>query len=107
PQIFEVFVQGDESIDRARGGLGIGLALVRQLALLHGGSVSAASGGPRQGSVFTVRIPRAPAPGPEGPAPAVTARPAERRRILLVDDHDDSRHMLSLLLQFSGYEPVE
>jgi CheY-like chemotaxis protein len=107
PQIFEVFVQGDASIDRARGGLGIGLALVRQLVVLHGGSVIAASDGPGRGSAFTVRIPLAPAPADERPAQPAASRPVERRRVLLVDDHDDSRNMLSLMLRFSGYEPLE
>lgn len=58
-QVFDVFVQGSGSLDRSQGGLGIGLALVRQLATLHGGEVSAASAGPGQGSTFTVRLPLA------------------------------------------------
>ena len=58
-QVFDVFVQGSGSLDRAQGGLGIGLALVRQLAMLHGGEVSAASPGPGQGSTFSVRLPLA------------------------------------------------
>ena len=58
-RVFEVFVQGSGSLDRAQGGLGIGLALVRQLVRLHGGEVSAASPGPGQGSTFVVRLPLA------------------------------------------------
>jgi signal transduction histidine kinase len=58
-QVFEVFVQGSGTLDRAQGGLGIGLALVRQLVMLHGGTVSAASPGPGQGSTFVVRLPLA------------------------------------------------
>ena len=80
---------------------------MRQLAVLHGGTVSAASDGPAQGSVFTVRLPLAPAPAESPAAESGAARPAERRRVLLVDDHEDSRRMLSLLLQFSGYEALE
>jgi signal transduction histidine kinase len=62
PQIFEALVQGPVTIDRAQGGLGLGLALVRELAALHGGSVTAASPGPHQGSTFTLRLPLVPAP---------------------------------------------
>jgi signal transduction histidine kinase len=58
-RVFEVFVQGSGSLDRAQGGLGIGLALVRQLVMLHGGEVSAASPGPGRGSIFVVRLPLA------------------------------------------------
>ena len=62
PLIFEALVQGPVSIDRAQGGLGLGLALVRELAALHGGSVTAASGGEGQGSTFTLRLPLIAAP---------------------------------------------
>jgi signal transduction histidine kinase len=66
--IFELFAQADATLDRAAGGLGIGLALVRRLAALHGGSVRADSDGPGRGATFTLRLPRAafsaPAPPP-------------------------------------------
>jgi signal transduction histidine kinase len=58
-RVFDVFVQGSSSLDRSQGGLGIGLALVRQLVMLHGGRVSAASPGPGRGSTFGVRLPLA------------------------------------------------
>jgi signal transduction histidine kinase len=61
-RVFEPFVQLDATLDRAQGGLGIGLALVRQLAELHGGSVRAESAGPRRGSCFVLRLPEAEAP---------------------------------------------
>ena len=58
PRLFEVFVQGRQALDRAQGGLGIGLALVKKLTELQGGVVEACSPGPGQGSTFTVRLPR-------------------------------------------------
>src|SRR5262249_58704041 len=72
-RIFEPFMQVDSSLDRQHGGLGLGLTLVRSLVELHGGSVSATSPGPGQGSAFTVRLPRLedrPPPLPEKPTPA-------------------------------------
>jgi signal transduction histidine kinase len=69
---FELFVQGDAALDRGKGGLGIGLTLVRRLAELHGGAATAASEGPGKGASFTVRLPAI------GPAGAV-ARPRNRR----------------------------
>jgi signal transduction histidine kinase len=70
PLIFEALVQGPVAIDRSQGGLGLGLALVRELAALHGGTVTAASAGPGCGSVFTLRLPLAPI---AAPAPAIDA----------------------------------
>ena len=106
PRIFDVFVQGATSLDRAQGGLGIGLALVRQLVTLHGGSVQAHSPGPGQGSSFVVRLPAMAAPAAAAAAPA--APPEKRRwRILLVEDNDDARRMLARLLDMEGHTPLE
>jgi CheY-like chemotaxis protein len=112
PQVFDVFVQGDASLDRAHGGLGLGLALVRRIATLHGGSAAAASDGPGLGSRFTVRLPRIAVPAGQVPAAEKTLsdhgpRTEARRRVLVVDDHDDSRSMLAMMLRLSGYESLE
>ena len=103
--LFEPFMQGPETIGRSRGGLGLGLALVRGLVDLHGGRVSVESGGPGQGSEFTVRLPllqtSSLAPPPVQPA---ESRPATRsRRILIVEDLVDSAITLQLLLQMLGH----
>jgi len=104
-RIFNLFVQGEHTLDRAQGGLGIGLTLVRTLVDLHGGSVSADSAGPGLGSVFTVRLPHAALPTADetrGPR-----RHAIRRRVLIVEDNDDAREMLKLLLEHEGHEVYE
>ena len=107
PHIFELFVQGDTSLDRAQGGMGIGLALVRQLVNLHGGSVSAASAGPDQGSLFTLRLRRIPVPTAL-PEPALPANMvATCWRILLIEDNEDARSMLRQLLDLDGHEVFE
>jgi signal transduction histidine kinase/ActR/RegA family two-component response regulator len=110
PHVFELFTQGEWSIDRAQGGIGIGLALVRRLVELHGGSITAHSDGPGGGSEFVVRIPALPAggagaqPGPrEGDAsPRAPAVPA--CRILVVDDNVDAADSLGMLLTIEGHE---
>ena len=107
PHVFEMFVQGSASLDRTQGGLGIGLALVRQLASLHGGTVSADSAGPGQGSTFVVRLPRIAAPATL-PAPALPASRLQRHwRILLIEDNDDARRMMRRLLDMEGHEVFE
>jgi signal transduction histidine kinase/CheY-like chemotaxis protein len=107
PQIFDVFVQGDRSLDRRAGGLGLGLTLVKRLAELHGGQVSAASAGPGCGSRFRVVLPAIPAPALEQ-AP-VAVRPSARRpcRILLIEDHEDAREMMRLGLEHEGHTVVD
>jgi PAS domain S-box-containing protein len=97
PRIFDLFVQGPPPVDRAAGGLGIGLTVVKQLAELHGGSAFASSAGPGQGAVVTVRFPAIPAPlrEPERPV-ALTSTP---RRVLIVEDNDDAREMLQTMLE--------
>ena len=104
-RIFDLFVQEPQALDRARGGLGLGLTLVKRLAELHGGSVSVTSGGPGLGSEFTVRIPASvEGPSPHGPVRAVPASPGRRRRVLIVEDSVDARDSLRLLLELAGHE---
>ncbi|MBA3589709.1 ATP-binding protein [Methylibium sp.] len=105
PHIFELFTQGDHSLARSQGGLGIGLTLVRRLAELHGGSVDAASEGPGRGSAFTLRLPATAPPSAartlQQDGAAASGRPA--RRILIVEDNDDAREMLRALLEEAGH----
>jgi signal transduction histidine kinase len=98
-RIFELFVQGDG----ARGGMGVGLALVRRLVELHGGSVGVSSEGPGHGTTFTVRLPAAARPG-DASSPAGPHRAAASRRILIVEDNDDARQMLEAALALGGHE---
>jgi two-component system, sensor histidine kinase len=104
-RVFDMFAQVNRSLDRAQGGLGIGLALVRSLVLLHGGRVSAASAGPGRGSSFTIELPllaeAAAPPPPPAAAPAAAPRAA---RVLVVDDNDDAATSLAMLLSLSGHE---
>jgi PAS domain S-box-containing protein len=103
-QLFEPCSQASQSIDRSRSGLGLGLALVKGLVELHGGTVRAASAGPGQGSAFTVRLPLCrPVPGPETDAPA--AAPAGRPlRVLVVEDNRDAAESLRILLELDGHQ---
>jgi signal transduction histidine kinase/ActR/RegA family two-component response regulator len=107
PHVFELFMQGTSGLDRAQGGLGIGLALVRQLVSLHGGTVSAQSAGPGQGSIFVVRLPRIAAPAMLPAQPLPENAKHRRWRILLIEDNDDARHMVSQLLDMEGHEVFE
>ncbi|MGH9347460.1 MAG: ATP-binding protein [Vicinamibacterales bacterium] len=106
PTIFDMFVQGERTLDRAQGGLGIGLTLVRRLVELHGGTVVASSGGAGQGSTFTVRLPQAPRnPTAAGvPSPLVRATP---RRVLLIEDSRDAREMFRIVLELAGHKVLE
>jgi signal transduction histidine kinase/CheY-like chemotaxis protein len=112
PRIFELFAQVHSSLDRARGGLGLGLTLARSLVALHGGSIGARSDGPGRGSEFTVRLPLAAAGPPVVPVEAtagpagVAARPAPCR-VVLVEDNDDIRANFRLLLERCGHSVVE
>ena len=101
PHVFELFVQGERTLDRAQGGLGLGLPLARMLAELHGGTVSARSEGASRGSTFTVRLPRAPA---DAALAAPSAAPPRGVRLLLVDDNQDASDMLAAALREAGYD---
>jgi PAS domain S-box-containing protein len=102
--IFEPFIQVARLDDQARNGLGLGLPLVRKLVQLHGGSVDVDSAGLGQGSTFTLRLPRLQSLVIEVPkAVAVAPRASVRRRVLIVDDNEDSAEMLGLLLEQFGH----
>ena len=104
-RVFDLFFQGERTLDRAEGGLGIGLTLVRRLVELHGGRVSAESPGPGLGSTITVELPET--VPPRAAASAAVAAVASPRRILIVEDSRDSRDMLRLLLEHAGHEVHE
>jgi two-component system, sensor histidine kinase len=107
PRVFDLFVQGERTLDRAQGGLGIGLTLVRRLVELHGGTVAALSEGPGRGSVFTVRLPRIPMPqAAQTPIP-VGHHSISARRVLIIEDNRDAREMFRIMLELSGHEVLE
>jgi len=104
PHIFELFSRDASAGDS--GGLGIGLALVRRLIELHGGSVEAENLLPAAGARFTVRLPAIPQPEPvphQDARPLPTPRPARQARVLIVEDNDDSRVTLQRILQTEGH----
>ena len=106
PRIFDLFVQGERSLDRGQGGLGIGLTLVKRLVELHQGRVEAASGGAGQGTTFKVVLPcisavRAPAKQRD---PAATVSQVYGRRVLVVDDNVDAAETTATYLRLEGHE---
>jgi CheY-like chemotaxis protein/two-component sensor histidine kinase len=110
PRVFDVFAQEQRALRSSKGGLGLGLALVRRLVELHGGEISASSPGPGQGSEFTVTLPRLKEKHPQRllagasvPAGPVKIRP---RRILVVDDEKDAARALAGILEFDGHQTL-
>jgi PAS domain S-box-containing protein len=105
PRVFDLFVQGDRTMARSEGGLGIGLTLVKSLVEMHGGTVTAASDGPGRGSEFTVRLPALQAATRDA-SPARPAAPAACRsvRVLVVDDNEDTARSVSKLIRLLGHD---
>jgi CheY-like chemotaxis protein/two-component sensor histidine kinase len=102
PQVFDFFVQGDRSLDRSQGGLGIGLSVVQRLIEMHGGRVTAHSDGVGCGATFELSLPLAPAPSQQASAPALD-QPAGKR-VLVVDDNVDAADSLALILNHEGHK---
>ena len=104
PRIFDLFVQATRSRDRAHGGLGIGLTLVHRLVKMHGGTVEAHSAGLGYGSEFIVRLPILASPDAvPKPAPSRAVRDTPRR-MLIVDDNEDSARSMATLQRMRGHE---
>jgi PAS domain S-box-containing protein len=103
-RLFEPFAQAAQTLDRTRGGLGLGLAMVKGLVELHGGSVTVASAGRGTGTEFTVRLPLVDGPGRS--APAAPTRPTRRRRVLVIEDNRDAADSLGEALELSGQDTL-
>jgi PAS domain S-box-containing protein len=108
-EVFDMFTQVNRTLDRAQGGLGIGLSLVQRLTELHGGTVTAESRGLGSGSTFTVRLPllqaaESPPCPQDAPAPEQSKRP--RLRILVIDDIPDVADVMKMMLDMEGFETV-
>ncbi len=105
-EVFQLFAQVDNHLDRAQGGLGIGLALVRQLVVMHGGTVEVHSPGTGHGSIFTIRLPRTPSPETlPVPQPAVTTPAlAQRLKVLVVDDMVEVAQTVGWMLEELGHD---
>jgi CheY-like chemotaxis protein/nitrogen-specific signal transduction histidine kinase len=101
PRVFDLFVQGDRSLDRSQGGLGIGLSVVKRLVEMHHGRVTARSEGTGHGSVFEIHLPLIDAPAGSYAHPS--ARTIQSKRILIVDDNVDAANSLAEMLQIDGH----
>ncbi|MTV36075.1 hybrid sensor histidine kinase/response regulator [Duganella radicis] len=102
--VFDLFAQADRNSDRSQGGLGLGLALVKSLVELHGGSVAVESEGEQKGSTFTITLPCTTQQQPVQEPSAGGVKPAQRLRVLVVDDNADAAQTLQLLLEAGGHQ---
>jgi signal transduction histidine kinase/ActR/RegA family two-component response regulator len=106
-RVFDLFAQGERSSDRSQGGLGLGLALVKTLVVLHGGMVHASSPGRGLGSTFSIELPRSQASAPATfQDVAAQAGASQRRRCLVVDDNTDAAATLAMFLESAGHDVV-
>jgi signal transduction histidine kinase/CheY-like chemotaxis protein len=107
PLIFDLFVQASQTPDRSKGGLGVGLTLVKRLVELHGGTVSASSEGPNRGSEFVVRLPRIWDAAVTTPPTEADSAPTRARHILIIEDNQDFREGLRIRLESWGHRVEE
>ncbi len=107
PHVFDLFTQGQRTLDRSQGGLGLGLALVRRLVELHGGTVAATNDGIARGATFRVTLPRIPAPASVGDPERLEPFTGPSLRVLVVEDNLDAREMLRTFLMLEGHEVHE
>jgi CheY-like chemotaxis protein len=103
PRVFELFAQAEGALDRAQGGLGIGLTLVRRLVELHDGAVTASSGGPGKGSEVVVTLPLRTRASVEPAVQSVPPACATRQHVLVIEDNQDTRELLSMLISSFGH----
>ncbi|WP_423600280.1 hybrid sensor histidine kinase/response regulator [Roseateles sp. MS654] len=107
PRVFELFEQGSTTLDRSKGGLGIGLAIVKQLVEMHHGQVAVHSAGPGLGATFRVTLPaeiQTAPPEPRPEAEALDTLPPVQGRVLVVDDNRDAAETLGMALRYAGYD---
>jgi signal transduction histidine kinase len=104
PHIFDLFTQGPRSLARSEGGLGVGLNVVRNLVAMHGGAITAESGGIGQGSRFILRLPASALPEAAPPAPEATAAKGGGCRVLIIEDNVDACDTLKAFLDMEGHQ---
>ena len=107
PHVFDIFTQGERTLDRSQGGLGLGLTLVRRLVELHHGRVTASSGGLGRGATFTVVLPRIEPQAAAAEPPPANPLTVRRLRVLVVEDNADGRETLKTILTLYGHEVYE
>jgi signal transduction histidine kinase/CheY-like chemotaxis protein len=102
PRVFDLFVQDVRTLDRSQGGLGIGLSIVKRLVEMHDGTITAASAGENRGATFEMQLPLLQATAP--PLMPKAAEPVASRRVMIVDDNEDSANTLGMILRLDGHE---